>query len=187
MQWTEAFCSARTATIQVNGQTSEVRDLPQAKLPQESALSPILFLFFNADLVQQRTWLVVVSEAIAVIVIAGLDGWIVRPTSLEDEAVAMLHAMSFERIIGFFIWVVEQVRRGGYIFHSRTRKKIDKPHLKLLCAWPVKTRRCRDYFVLTDYTLSLVGRLIPASTSVADKSHLGDKSRQPWFCVTINV
>jgi hypothetical protein len=31
-----------------------VRELEQARLPQGSPLSPILFLFFNADLVQQR-------------------------------------------------------------------------------------------------------------------------------------
>jgi hypothetical protein len=35
----------------VNGQASEARELEQAGLPQGSPLSPILFLFFNADLV----------------------------------------------------------------------------------------------------------------------------------------
>ena len=53
-RWTEAFCSQRTASIQINGQSSEIRNLPQAGLPQGSPLSPILFLFFNADLVQRR-------------------------------------------------------------------------------------------------------------------------------------
>jgi hypothetical protein len=52
--WINAFCSGRTATIVVNGQASEVSGLQQAGLPQGSPLSPILFLFFNADLVQQR-------------------------------------------------------------------------------------------------------------------------------------
>lgn len=54
-RWTEAFCSQRTASIQINGHAAEVRNLPQAGLPQGSPLSPILFLFFNADLVQRKT------------------------------------------------------------------------------------------------------------------------------------
>ena len=54
VNWIGDFCSGRTATIVVNGQASEVRELEQAGLPQGSPLSPILFLFFNADLVQQR-------------------------------------------------------------------------------------------------------------------------------------
>jgi hypothetical protein len=52
VRWIDAFCSERTATILVNGHTAEQQQLPQAGLPQGSPLSPILFLFFNADLVQ---------------------------------------------------------------------------------------------------------------------------------------
>ena len=52
VRWINAFCSNRTATILVNGHTSNQQQLLQAGLPQGSPLSPILFLFFNADLVQ---------------------------------------------------------------------------------------------------------------------------------------
>ena len=45
VQWIDAFCSRRTATILVNGYTSERQELPQVGLPQGSPLSPILFLF----------------------------------------------------------------------------------------------------------------------------------------------
>jgi hypothetical protein len=54
VRWISAFCSERTATIVVNGHTSQQQPLPQAGLPQGSPLSPILFLFFNADLVQHK-------------------------------------------------------------------------------------------------------------------------------------
>ena len=54
VRWVDAFCSERTATILVNGHTSQQQPLPQAGLPQGSPLSPILFLFFNADLVQHK-------------------------------------------------------------------------------------------------------------------------------------
>ena len=46
------FCTDRKASVVVDGFTSEVEDLPQSGLPQGSPLAPILFLFFNADLVQ---------------------------------------------------------------------------------------------------------------------------------------
>ncbi|CVL09035.1 uncharacterized protein FMAN_14298 [Fusarium mangiferae] len=52
LRWIDAFRSERTATIVINGQSSKSRPLPQAELPQGLPLSPILFLFFDADLVQ---------------------------------------------------------------------------------------------------------------------------------------
>ena len=54
VRWIDAFCSSRTAKIVVNGETSQSFSLSQAGLPQGSPLSPILFLFFNADLVQHK-------------------------------------------------------------------------------------------------------------------------------------
>ncbi|KAF4270425.1 hypothetical protein CNMCM8812_001136 [Aspergillus fumigatus] len=38
LRWVEAFCSEQTATIQINGQLSEAKSLPQAGLPQGSPL-----------------------------------------------------------------------------------------------------------------------------------------------------
>lgn len=52
IKWIQDFCTDRKASIVVNGFTSEVEDLPQSGLPQGSPLALILFLFFNADLVQ---------------------------------------------------------------------------------------------------------------------------------------
>jgi len=53
-RWVDAFCFDRTATLSVNGYDSKKQGLPQAGLPQGSPLSPILFLFFNADLVKKK-------------------------------------------------------------------------------------------------------------------------------------
>jgi hypothetical protein len=51
VNWINAFCSGRIATIIVNSQASEVSELKQAGLPHSSPLLLVLFLFFNADLV----------------------------------------------------------------------------------------------------------------------------------------
>ena len=54
VRWIKAFCTHRSASIMINGQTTAQYQLAQAGLPQGSPLSPILFLFFNADLVQRK-------------------------------------------------------------------------------------------------------------------------------------
>jgi len=54
VNWMEGFCSDCTAGIQVNGQNSRAQALPHGGLPQASPLSPILFIFFNADLEQHQ-------------------------------------------------------------------------------------------------------------------------------------
>ena len=50
--WVKSFCDNRKATVSINGETSGISLLPQAGVPQGSPLSPILYLFFNADLVE---------------------------------------------------------------------------------------------------------------------------------------
>jgi ribonuclease HI len=52
IQWINSFCKDRKAVITINSQDAPLKDLGMAGLPQGSPLSPILFLFFNADLVQ---------------------------------------------------------------------------------------------------------------------------------------
>lgn len=54
VQWIESFLSDRKAQMLINSYNSQTAELYRAGLPQGSPLSPVLFLFFNADLVQQK-------------------------------------------------------------------------------------------------------------------------------------
>ena len=51
IRWVDSFCSSRRASIVVNMYQSEEMAIAHAGLPQGSPLSPILFLFLNANLV----------------------------------------------------------------------------------------------------------------------------------------
>jgi hypothetical protein len=51
VQWMSSFCSRRRATVVVNGMETEAMNIAFPGLPQGSPLSPILYIFFNADLV----------------------------------------------------------------------------------------------------------------------------------------
>jgi hypothetical protein len=54
VHWINTFYSDRTATILINGITSEQYKLLQANIPQGLSFLPMLFLFFNTDLVQHK-------------------------------------------------------------------------------------------------------------------------------------
>jgi hypothetical protein len=52
-RWIMDFCSNRTATITIEMFESETLPIAQAGIPHGSPLSPILYIFYNANLVEQ--------------------------------------------------------------------------------------------------------------------------------------
>ena len=99
VRWVQDFCTERQACILINGVTTEVQRLPQAGLPQGSALAPILFLFFNADLVQS-----VPRHGSSMAFVDDYSAWVMGPSAeentriLQDEVVPMLE--KWERTSG---------------------------------------------------------------------------------------
>ncbi|KAF6515169.1 hypothetical protein HZS61_005075 [Fusarium oxysporum f. sp. conglutinans] len=65
----------------INGQSSESRPLPQAGLPQGSPLSPVLFLFFNADLVQTQ----IDKNGGAIAFVDDYTAWVSGPTAQSNR------------------------------------------------------------------------------------------------------
>lgn len=51
--WVSDFCSNRSATIAIDTFESTTMHIKQAGIPQGSPLSPILYIFYNANLVEQ--------------------------------------------------------------------------------------------------------------------------------------
>lgn len=54
VQWIRSFCSERKASIAVNGCETPAIAIDSPGLPQGSPLSPILYIFFNADLLGEE-------------------------------------------------------------------------------------------------------------------------------------
>jgi ribonuclease HI len=82
VKWIQDFCTDRKASVVVNGFTSEVEDLPQSGLPQGSPLAPILFLFFNADLVQMA-----IREGASMAFVDDYTAWVVSNSAERNTRI----------------------------------------------------------------------------------------------------
>lgn len=82
VKWIQDFCTDRKASVVVNGFTSEVEDLPQSGLPQGSPLAPILFLFFNADLVQMA-----IKEGASMAFVDDYTAWVVSNSAERNTRI----------------------------------------------------------------------------------------------------
>jgi len=54
VRWIRSFCEDRTGSVVIGGYTSGCRSIAHAGIPQGSPLSPILYVFYNANLVEGR-------------------------------------------------------------------------------------------------------------------------------------
>ena len=142
VKWIEAFCISRQASIVVNGVASEVYDLAQAGLLQGSPLSPILFLFFNADLVQ----VLITKKKGALAFVDDFTAWIVGPSAGYNSA--QLQRTLIPRVEEWEIssGATFQPNKTTFIHFTRTSSRLDdriplsmkgntipdSPHVKIL-------------------------------------------------------
>jgi hypothetical protein len=54
VRWIRSFCEDRSGSVMVGGHVSECSPIAQAGIPQGSPLSPILYCFYNANLVESK-------------------------------------------------------------------------------------------------------------------------------------
>ncbi len=52
VKWVESFCTNRKACLAFGKYCLEILSLVKAGLPQESLLSPLSYIFYNADLIE---------------------------------------------------------------------------------------------------------------------------------------
>jgi hypothetical protein len=89
IRWVASFCSQRRASLVVNSFCSEEMDITYAGLPQGSPLSPILFLFMNADLVRVD----ITNCGGAIAFVDDYTHWVIGPNADENTAQLQQHVI----------------------------------------------------------------------------------------------
>jgi len=78
--WVESFCNRRKASVVVSDHESAVQEIEHAGIPQGSPLSPILYVFYNATLVQGP---INKSEG-SIGFIDDYNAWVAGPSAAEN-------------------------------------------------------------------------------------------------------
>jgi hypothetical protein len=78
--WIESFCNGRKASVVVGDYESPISEIEHAGIPQGSPLSPILYVFYNANLVQGR---IGTSEG-SIGFIDDYNAWVTGPNAAEN-------------------------------------------------------------------------------------------------------
>lgn len=82
MKWVESFCSDRKACLTFGNFCSERLDLVEAGLPQGSPLSPLSYIFYNANLVEIP---ITVTEG-GLGFVDDFSAWVIGNTASENLA-----------------------------------------------------------------------------------------------------
>jgi hypothetical protein len=78
--WIESLCNGRKASVVVGDYESPISEIEHAGIPQGSPLSPILYVFYNANLVQGR---ISTSEG-SIGFIDDYNAWVTGPSAAEN-------------------------------------------------------------------------------------------------------
>ncbi|RKK69526.1 hypothetical protein BFJ71_g17724, partial [Fusarium oxysporum] len=159
LRWIDAFCSERTATIVINGQSSESQPVPQAGLPQGSPLSPILFLFFNADLVQTQ----IDRNGGAIAFVDDYTAWVSGPTAQSNQRgiqAVIDKALDWERRSG----ATFEAEKTAIIHFTRYTGRIDSEPFTIKGEKVVPTDQVKILGVVMDSRLHYKQHIARAAT-----------------------
>ncbi|KAF7117738.1 hypothetical protein CNMCM5793_006918 [Aspergillus hiratsukae] len=127
VRWIDAFCSNRRASIIVNDYCSEAMEIAHPGLPQCSSLSPILYLFFNADLVEipigrNRGAMAFVDDFMCWRIGQSADE---NTSALQEEAIP--HALGWAMRSG----AIFEAQKTQVIYFTRNARQNPSPKLAL--------------------------------------------------------
>ena len=120
LRWIEAFCSNRSASVVLNGRESALENLPFPGVPQGSPLSPMIYLFFNADLVERE----ITNEEGSVAFIDDYTVWVTGNHARENRlklSRIVDEALTWERRSG----ATFEEGKTAYIHFTRNSRLLD--------------------------------------------------------------